>query len=329
MIMKKLLLLLLLFFAGCASGQPVQPELTQSQDAAQQITASPKELNVKPVVPQLSSQAPDYVNRVQYLGKDNVIGMVRQYTVKENDSLIEIARRFDLGYNEITDANPGIDPFVPDSNISVLIPTEWILPDVRLHEGIILNISEMRLYFFPDKHSRFTYTFPIGIGDDGKETPVGNFKIINKTAQPYWIVPKSIRKENPKLPKVVPPGPDNPLGSYALRLSTPSILIHGTNKPWGIGRKVSHGCIHLYPEDISWLFNHVKKGMRVTIIKQPVKIGVRANRVYLEVHPDGKINYLRQAIILLSRKNLLNRINSAKLNRAIKEKRGIPVIISN
>jgi L,D-transpeptidase ErfK/SrfK len=127
----------------------------------------------------------------------------------------------------------------------------------------------------------------------------------------------------------MPPGPDNPLGSHALRLSIPSILIHGTNKPWGIGRKVSHGCIHLYPEDIPWLFKHVKKGMRVTIIKQPVKVGMRANRVYLEVHADGNVNYLREAIILLSRKNLLNRINSAKLNRAVKEKSGIPVIISD
>jgi len=325
--MKKLLLLL--FFAGCASVQPVQPKVIQSQDAGRSITASPQGPSVKPSVLQLASPTPDYVNRVQYLGNDSVIGMIRQYTVKKNDSLIEIARKFNLGYNEITDANPGIDPFVPDSNISVLIPTEWILPDVRLREGIILNISEMRLYFFPNKNSRFTYTFPIGIGDDGKETPTGEFKIINKTARPYWIVPKSIRKEDPKLPQVVPPGPDNPLGSHALRLSIPSILIHGTNRPWGIGRKVSHGCIHLYPEDISWLFTHVKKGMRVTIIRQPVKVGMRANRVYLEIHSDGNVNYLREAIILLSRKNLLDRVNSVKLNRAIKEKRGIPVIISD
>jgi len=325
--MKKLLLLL--FFAGCASVQPEQPKVIQSQDAGRSITASPQGQSANPSVLQLVSPTPDYVNRVLYLGNDSVIGMIRQYTVKKNDSLIEIARKFNLGYNEITDANPGIDPYVPDSNISVLVPTEWIVPDVRLREGIILNISEMRLYFFPTKNSRFTYTFPIGIGDDGKETPLGEFKIINKKARPNWIVPKSIRKEDPKLPQVVPPGPDNPLGSHALRLSTPSILIHGTNRPWGIGRKVSHGCIHLYPEDIPWLFTHVKKGMRVTIIKQPVKVGMRANKVYLEVHSDGNFNYLREAIILLSRKNLLNRINSVKLNRAIKEKRGIPVIISD
>ena len=325
--MKKLLLLL--FFAGCASGQPLQSKAIQSQDAARSATASPQVPGEKTPVLQPASPTPDYANRVLYLGNDSVIGMVRQYTVKKNDSLIEIARKFNLGYNEITDANPGIDPFIPDSDMSVLIPTEWILPDVRFREGIILNISEMRLYFFPKKNSRFTYTFPIGIGDDGKETPTGDFKVINKTARPYWIVPKSIRKEDPKLPQVMPPGPDNPLGSHALRLSIPSILIHGTNRPWGIGRKVSHGCIHLYPEDIPWLFTHVKKGMRVTIIKQPVKVGVRANRVYLEVHADGKFNYLREAIILLSRKNLLNRINSAKLNRAVKEKSGIPVIISD
>jgi L,D-transpeptidase ErfK/SrfK len=261
-------------------------------------------------------------------GKDSVIGMVRYHKVRNNESLIEIARMFDLGFNEISDANPGTDPFIPPAGLRAEIPAEWVLPDVKVRQGIIINISDMRLYFFPQRNSEFVYTFPIGIGDEGKETPVGRYRIIQKINQPYWHVPKSIKEEKPELPDVVPPGPDNPLGSHALRLSAPGILIHGTNRPWGIGRRVSHGCIHLYPEDIPWLFDHVKKGTRVTIVNQPVKVGIRGNRVYLEVHDVGKMNYLGEALTILGRKNLIGRIDSARINRVIREKDGVPAVIS-
>ncbi len=309
--MKKLLLLLL-FLAGCATIHPNSEETTE---------VLPKEI--------VESKFLVEKNQGYHIGDDSVIGMVRFYRVRNSDSLIEIARLFNLGFNEISDANPGADPFVPPTDMRVQVPTEWILPDVKVREGIIINISEMRMFFYPSRNSGLVFTFPIGIGDDGKETPLGNFKIIQKRAQPYWYVPKSIRQEDPTLPNVVPPGPDNPLGSHALRLSVHTVLIHGTNRPWGIGRKVSHGCIHLYPEDIPWLFDHVDKGTRVTIVKQPVKVGTRGNRVYLEVHDDGKINYLREALAILGRKNLLGRVNSAKLNQAVKEKNGIPFIISD
>jgi L,D-transpeptidase ErfK/SrfK len=256
------------------------------------------------------------VGHEYFVGSDSVIGMVRYYNVRDNESLIEIARMFGLGFNEISDANPGADPFVPPDGMRAEIPAEWILPDVKVRQGIIINISEMRLYFFPYRNSDFVYTFPIGIGDEGKETPVGRFRIIQKIAHPYWHVPKSIKTEEPQLPDVVPPGPDNPLGNYAMRLSAPGILIHGTNRPWGIGRKVSHGCIH------------VKTGTRVTIVKQPVKVGMRGNRVYLEVHDVGKINYLGQALSILGKKNLIGRIDSARLNRVINKKDGVPTVIS-
>lgn len=328
--MKKFLLIL--FFAGFANAQPIPQEARPAQTAAPEFHGSIEERNKETATLQLTKFVPEfpvYMNQVLYAGQDSVIGMMRHYAIKHNDSLIEIARKFNLGFNEIADANPTVDPFVPETGIRVQIPTEWILPDVQVHEGIIINVSEMRLYFFADRNSPFVFTFPIGIGDDGKDTPVGNFRIIKKTAQPYWYVPKSIRMEDPKLPPVVPPGPNNPLGSHALRLSLPSVLIHGTNKPWGIGRKVSHGCIHLYPEDIPWLFAHAKKGTRVTIVRQPVKVGTRANKVYLEVHNDGTFNYLRETLLLLAKKNLLGRINSAKLLRAVKERNGVPVIISD
>jgi L,D-transpeptidase ErfK/SrfK len=250
-----------------------------------------------------------------YEGGNNVIGYFQTYEVKDSESLIEIARKFDLGYNEIVAANPDRDPFVPGNGVSVEIPTSWILPDVIPYEGIVINLSEMRLfYFFNLLGSQLVMTFPIGIGSEGNNTPVGNFRVIEKTMNPSWNVPESIRKEKPYLPKVMPPGPDNPLGSHALRLSLGTILIHGTNKPWGVGRKVSHGCIRLYPEDIPRLFQLVSNGAKVTIVRQPIKVGKKASRVFIEVNDDPEVkgtifmkrlNYSRRKIclMLLARKD--------------------------
>jgi L,D-transpeptidase ErfK/SrfK len=174
-------------------------------------------------------------------------------------------------------------------------------------------------------------TLPIGIGREGFNTPVGKFSIVEKTVNPSWYVPESIQKEKPELPKVVPPGPDNPLGSHALRLSLGSVLIHGTNKPWGVGRRVSHGCIRLYPEDIPRLFRSVAKGTRVTIVQQPVKVGIRDKNVFIEVHddnPEGNMNYFEEAVNLLIKKQLIRNISPEKLYKALNEKRGIPVDIT-
>jgi L,D-transpeptidase ErfK/SrfK len=324
--MKKLLFLL--FLAGCGGINPNHKDTAADGLEKETRVADEVRRDKNEVLP-AEKAAPVYVDREYYIGDDSVIGMVRYYKVRENESLIEIARMFNLGFNGISDANPGADPFVPPIGMRVEVPTEWVLPDVKVREGIVINISEMRLYFYPFRNSKYVYTFPIGIGDDGKETPTGNFRVIQKKARPYWHVPKSIRKEDPKLPDVVPPGPDNPLGTHALRLSASSVLIHGTNRPWGIGRKVSHGCIHLYPEDIPWLFNNVKTGTQVTIVKQPVKVGVRANRVYLEVHDVGNMNYLREALTILGRKSLLDRVDSSKVHQAVKERNGIPMVVSD
>ncbi len=267
-------------------------------------------------------------------GEDKtVIGAIQKHTVDHDESLIEIARKFDMGYQEIVGANPSLDPFIPGRGVSVQIPTSWILPDVTPYEGIIINLSEMRLfYFFKRKGSTLVMTSPIGIGREGFNTPVGRFSIVEKTVNPSWYVPESILKEKPDLPKVVPPGPDNPLGSHALRLSSGSILIHGTNKPWGVGRRVSHGCIRLYPEDIPRLFKSVSKGTRVTIVQQPIKVGTKdKNKVFIEVHddnPEGNIDYLKEAVGLLMKKKLIRDISTEKLYKALKEKRGIPVNIT-
>jgi L,D-transpeptidase ErfK/SrfK len=260
-----------------------------------------------------------------------VLGVARNYKVKGDESLIEIARRFDIGYNEIMAANPRLDPFIPGNGKIVRLSTSWILPDLKEYDGIILNLSEMRLYYFLRKNrSNMVMTFPIGIGSEGKETPVGTFKIVEKIVNPAWHVPASIRKEKPELPAVVPAGPNNPLGAYAMRLSEGTVLIHGTNRPYAVGRKASHGCIRMYPEDIPKLFRSVPNKTKVTIVRQPVKIGVLHDRVYLEVHRDRElnINYFNEAVRLLVQKKLLADINKDKMITVLREKRGIPIDIS-
>ncbi len=272
--------------------------------------------------------------RYLYGHDTTVVGTIVTYKIEnENESLIELARKFDLGYNEIADANPGVDPFVPGAGKAVIVPLSWIIPDVQeAYDGIVINISELRLYyFFNHGGKRQVVTFPIGIGDQGSDTPLGSFRIVEKIVNPAWYVPASIRKEKPELPAVVPPGRDNPLGSHALRLSMPSILIHGTNKPWGVGRRVSHGCIRLYPEDIPKLFGMVAKDTPVTIVRQPVKIGVMGGKVYIELHRDDSMNYearFKMATALLMKKHLLGRVSSVKLLNALRDKRGFPVEIT-
>jgi len=257
---------------------------------------------------------------------------MESYRVQEKESLIEIARKFDLGYNAIIDANPGLDPFVPGEDASVVIPRFWVLPDVEFQQGIVINITEMRLYyFFEQSKEKVVKTFPIGIGDEGFDTPVGSFKVIQKIVDPVWHVPASIRKERPELPTAVPPGPDNPLGSHALRLSLGDVLIHGTNRPFAVGRRVTHGCIRLYPEDIPRLYSMVPNGLKVTIVRQPVKVGVRGGKVYIEVHRDDTqsgLNYLNEAVSLLTKKGLLKAVSTEKLYEAVEEKQGFPVEIS-
>lgn len=264
---------------------------------------------------------------------DSVIGAVGAYKIADgSESLIELARKFDVGYNEITDANPGLDPFVPGEGKSIIIPSSWILPDVNVYNGIVINLSELRLYYFFRRDGKtHLQTFPIGIGSEGTATPLGSFKVMQKIVHPAWHVPESIRKEKPELPLVVAPGPDNPLGSHALRLSLPSVLIHGTNRPFAIGRRASHGCIRLYPEDITKLFEVVPMGTPITIVDQPVKIGWKGGKVYIEVHRDSSMEagaFMTKALSLLAKKHILGKVSSVKLIKAISEKSGLPVEIS-
>jgi lipoprotein-anchoring transpeptidase ErfK/SrfK len=256
----------------------------------------------------------------------DVVGTVALHAVDHGESLIEIARLYDLGYGEITAANPGIDPFVPQERSVVIVPTRWIVPRAATPGIIVVNLSEMRLYL-ARRPPAVLFTFPVGIGDEGTDTPLGTFHVIAKVAAPTWTPPDSIREEDPALPASVPPGPDNPLGTHALRLSRPTILIHGTNRPWGIGRRVSHGCIRLYPEDIPRLFEIVPVGTPVVIVREPIKVGVKDGRLYVEAHEDAEldIDYLEEAKRLLRERGLLERADLGELAAAMAERRGIPV----
>jgi len=252
-----------------------------------------------------------------YPGQDEVIGAVRTHQVREGESLIEIARGYDLGFNEIAAANPGLDAFVPPAGAKVVVPTAWIVPRRSARGTLVINLSEMRLYLSvgPDREGTYTtFTLPVGIGSEGAATPPGEYRVAEKEVRPRWHVPRSIREERPDLPEVVPPGPDNPLGSHALRLSARSIMIHGTNEPFGVGRKVSHGCIRLYPEDIPWLFRLVGVGVPVSVIREPVKVGLDGDRVFVEAHAEEggrpEPDYSSEARRLLAERGVLGRVSS-------------------
>ena len=220
-----------------------------------------------------------------------LMGNLEKIQAENKDTLPDIARANGLGYQEIKLANPGVDTWLPGQGTEIVLPTLFVLP-VTPHVGIVLNIPEMRLYYFPPQNSdqvSEVITHPIGVGRQGWSTPYINTRIIQKKTRPSWHPPESIRMEHAEqgdpLPKRVPPGPNNPLGNYAMRLGLPEYIIHGTNKPFGIGMRVSHGCIRLYPEDIKSLFQQVKLRTPVRIVNQPYKVGRYNDKIYLEAHP--------------------------------------------
>ncbi len=228
--------------------------------------------------------------------EENVIGKSLHVLANHEDTLLTIARLYGLGYREIRIANPGVDPWLPGENTRVVVPSRFILPDAP-RKGIVINIAEMRLYYFPKSAkggNRKVITYPISIGRGDWQTPLGVTRVTRKVKDPTWYPPESIRKEHQErgdtLEKVVPPGPDNPLGEFALKLGLPGYLIHGTNKPSGIGMQVTHGCIRLYPSDIEVLYRRVQVGTPVRIVNQPIKAGWLSGELYLEIHPPGEQN---------------------------------------
>lgn len=213
-----------------------------------------------------------------------LVGQAGTYVTRDEDTLLDVARRYDLGYAQLMVLNPAIDPWLPGAGRTVTVPGRYLLPDGP-RKGIVIDLAAHRLYYFPPG-GKTVETYPIGTGVQAGMTPRGTTKVVGKVVNPTWFVPKSIRKERPELPGAVPPGPDNPLGKYAFRLGWPSYLIHDTNKPYGVGRNVSHGCIHLYPEDIKRLFGEVRVGTPVRVIHDPVRMAWVDGELYLSVPPD-------------------------------------------
>lgn len=263
-------------------------------------------------------------------GQD-VLGILRHYEAGSEETLLEVAVKYGVGYNEMADANPAINPWVPYEGERVVIPTRWVLPDAS-RVGIVVNMAEMRLYSFSKLNGRrMVSSYPIGVGIEGFETPMGQYSIGVKLREPSWFVPVEFRRENPSLPRVMPPGQDNPLGKFAMSLSGTQFLIHGTNSPFGIGRQVSHGCIRLYPRDIRELFALTPIGTPVHVIYQPVKVGLLGGEVMVEVHSDylGRNGSLmEEAWKVIKKRGLTGRVDRGLLEKAVSEATGYPVRVS-
>ena len=239
-------------------------------------------------VPSDAPPAEAYRFSVDPKGNDVIVGEVQITRTTPQDSLPDIARRFSVGYNEIQRANPGVDMWVPGAARRVVVPTQFALPDAP-HVGIVVNIAEMRLYYFPPRRhdgQEVVYTYPIGIGRVSWKTPSGVTTVVRKVVNPVWRPPADIleehREEGDPLPAEIRPGPDDPMGTRALYLGWPEYAIHGTNKPVGVGMRVSHGCMHLYPEDILQLYNMVPLGTEVRVVNQPFVFGWHRGDLYMQ-----------------------------------------------
>jgi L,D-transpeptidase ErfK/SrfK len=239
-----------------------------------------------------------------------VLGHPQKVIARHEDTFTDIARRFNVGYEEMRAANPGIDSWLPGAGTEILLPTAYVIPDAP-REGVVINLPAMRLWWFgpPDESGRQTViTHPVGIGKVGWATPLGRFHVISRATDPPWIPPASVRRAHAEagepLPAVVPPGPDNPLGRHAVRLNSPTYLIHGTNRPAGIGLRATHGCIRLFPEDIEKLYEQLPPGTRVNMVDQPWLAGWRDGMLLFEAHrplEDGHDDWTRGLELLQAR----------------------------
>lgn len=262
MMIPRLTLTIFAFAALCLAARPVlaEPPSTASRAApAAEVSSGPKPY----------------------------IGQMRAIKARDEDTLLQIMRDYDVGYVEIRAANPGVDVWLPGEGTEIVVPSMHLLPDVP-REGVVINLGEMRMYSFV-KDPNNPETFPVGIGREGLATPLGTTTIQRKKEGPTWRPTPRMRKEHPELPAEVPPGDDNPLGTHAMYLGWPSYLIHGTDKPWSLGRRASSGCIRMYPEDIIKAYNTFPVGTKVRTVRQPVKLAWVGDTLYLEAHADGKL----------------------------------------
>ncbi len=284
-------------------------------------------------------RAPDRIPKNYFLvdKDDSIIGRLAAIRLKKGDTMPDIARHFSLGINTLMAVNPEVDVWAPKAGERVVLPLSFILPEAR-GNGIVINLAAMRLFYFKrDGNQLAISTYPVGIGTVEKPTPLGRMYIARKKLQPTWHVPLSIaadhREKGDPLPAMVPPGPLNPLGEYALYLSKSSYLVHGTNKPASIGLRATNGCVRLYPEDIERLFNTASVKTPVKIVNQPYLVGHRDGMVYLEAHTpleDSDTTGLKQVYAKLKKieKKTGRALDWSKVEKVLAEARGIPVIVS-
>jgi L,D-transpeptidase ErfK/SrfK len=291
---------------------------------------------------------PVATQRFEIAPDDDVVGVVQIVRASKEDTLTDIARRFNVGYEEIVRANPKVDPWLPGADRPIVVPTQFVLPNAP-RTGVVINIAAMRLFYYPPHKSgepQVVITHPIGIGKMGWATPEGVTKIVRRQADPTWRVPASVIKEHreergEELERVIGPGPDNPLGKFAFYLQWPSYLIHGTNKPAGVGLRSSHGCIRLYPEDIAQLYDTVPIGTQVRVVNQPFVFGWHEGQLYVQPYDvleedarnwkKGQRARLTKAVSPSQQKQLKShgeQINWDLVASLSHEPRGVPVPVS-
>ena len=294
--------------------------------------------NVRGKFQSFSSHPEEKIERHEFSveKEDDVIGRLAVIGLKKGDTLPDIARHFGLGTNALSAANPGVDIWVPEAGERIMLPLSFILPDA-LRKGIVINLAAMRLFQFKgDSKSLVVSTYPLGIGTAERSTPMGQMYVARKVIRPTWNVPASILKDHRKkgdfLPTAVLPGPQNPLGEYALYLSKWTYLIHGTNKPSSIGLRATNGCIRLYPEDVKKLYENTPIDTPVRIVNQPYLIGQRDGVVYIEVHtPFEDLDAVELEKIYAKLRNIekksVRNLDWRKVKETLAEARGIPVPI--
>ena len=317
------LVLLLVGVAGCSAHRPLADDGAPSRWSEDAFARK---------------EIPSFVIDTDAKGAplETVVGRSSTYRVRDGDTLLDVARWYDLGYNEIVAANPGVDPWVPPPGTDLVVPTAFVLPCCD-YDGIVVNLPEMRLYQYrrakgaPGRVEVVTY--PVGMGRDDRRTPRGTYRVRGKTENPQWNIPPSIRREHiaergDKRAFIAGGAPDNPLGSHRIELADTLYAIHGTNIPWGIGMLVSHGCLRLYPEDIARLYPAVPVGTKVRFVYQPVKAGTRDGDAFVEAHPDvyktGQ-SLPTAARTALRQRGLEKTLDKTLLDAALQEQSGVPV----
>jgi L,D-transpeptidase ErfK/SrfK len=300
----------------------------------------------EPVVPALPEPVPTH--RFEIEPTTDIVGVVQKTRATKEDTLTDIARRFNIGYEEIVRANPDVDPWLPGEGKEIVIPSQFILPNAP-RDGVVINAAAMRLFYYPKVkkgETQVVHTYPIGIGKVGWNTPEGATKVVRRQKDPIWrptpsIIREHMKERGEKLDAVVKAGPDNPLGRHALYLGWPTYLIHGTNKPAGVGLRSSHGCIRLYPEDIATLFELVPNGTQVRVVNQPYVFGWHDGALHIQafdVLEDDKRDWKKAQAKLLNKamaeriqqelKARKEKIDWAAVAKLSEEPRGIPVSIT-